>query len=360
MLKKTTGRLEIIKSKLLLEKVDAFLITNLVNVKYLSGFAGSNGYLFLCPEDQYFITDSRYLWQAEKEIKDYKILEQKNSLSEVIKNLVETKKIKYLGIEGDVSYKIYNSLQDKLSEVKLVIIEKVIEEARLRKDEEEVKNIKRACQEIQLTLIKVLKLAKEGVREVEIAAEIEYFLKKKGMNSAFETIVASGVSSSYPHAKASLSKIKKDDLLLIDAGAVFNGYHSDITRTIILGRISKEKKKIYEVVKGAQEYALSLVKVGLRCSDLDREVRKYIDDKGYGQYFIHNLGHGVGLEVHEDPVLSQKTKNGVVIDEGMVFTIEPGIYIPGLGGVRIENVILAKKEGCEVLTNGLPLEIILE
>lgn len=360
MQEKIAQRLKIVKDKLISKKIDAFLITNLVNVKYLTGFTGSYGVVFIDEEEQYFITDSRYALQANKEVNNYKIIEQKNSLSEIIEKLLNSKKAKSLWVEGEkLSYKSYRLLKDKLKEIKIVNIEKIIEEIRLKKDKSEIKNIKKACREIQLVISETLKFIKEGVAEVEIAAEIEYFLKRRGLNTAFEIIVASGARSSFPHARASLKKIKNNDLLLIDAGACVEGYYCDITRTIILGQVSKKKKEIYEVVKDAQNYALSIIGTGIKCNDMDRRVRKYIENRGYGKYFIHNLGHGVGLEVHEDPTLGIKAKDENKLEEGVVVTVEPGIYIPNLGGVRMENMVLIKEKGCEVLTQELPLEIIL-
>lgn len=357
---KITQRLEIVKDKLISKKIDAFLITNLVNVRYLTGFTGSYGIVFINEKKPYFITDSRYTLQAEKEINNYRIIEKKDSLPETIEKLMDSKKVRSLGVEEEkLSYKSYKLLENKLKKIKIVNIEKIIEEVRLKKDKIEIKNIKKACREIQLAIKESLKFIKEGVLEVEIAAEMEYFLKRRGFNTAFKIIVASGARSSFPHAQASLKKIKNNDLLLIDAGACVEGYHCDITRTIILGKVSKKKKEIYEVVKDAQNYALGIIEAGIKCSDMDRRVREYIESRGYGKYFIHNLGHGVGLEVHEDPILGVKAKDENRLEEGMVVTIEPGIYIPNLGGVRIENMVLIKEKGCEVLTPELPLEIIL-
>ncbi|MDI6786512.1 MAG: Xaa-Pro peptidase family protein [bacterium] len=358
MQEKTVQCIEIVKDKLIFKKVEAFLITNSVNVKYLTSFTGSYGMVFFNGKDQYFITDSRYILQARKEISNYKIIRQEDPLPETIKSLLDSTEIKCLGIEEEkLSYKNCKLLKEKLKGISLVDLEKIIEEIRLKKNEEEIRRIKKACREIQLAINEVLKFIKEDVLEVEIAAEIEYFLKKRGTGVAFDIIVASGVRSSFPHALASNRKIKNNDLLLIDAGACVEGYHSDITRTIILGNISKKKKEIYDVVKDAQEYALSIIKVGVRCNELDKKVREYIESRGYGKYFVHNLGHGVGLEVHEEPTIGIRTKDEVILEEGMVVTVEPGVYIPNLGGVRMENMVLVKEKGCEVLTKKLPLEI---
>jgi Xaa-Pro aminopeptidase len=351
-------RLAKLKDKFYQKEVDAFLITNLINIRYLTGFTGSNALLLIDKRNQYFITDSRYLRQAEKEVSGFIIEEQKKSLVSTIKAFLDIKRCRILGVEGeDLSLERYQRLKNGLPKIRIKSLKKMVEDLRIRKDEEEIKKIRFACKEIQKAILEVVKKIKEGVTELEIASEIEYILKRKGLKVSFDTIVASGINSSFPHAKATKKKIKNNQFLLIDGGASFSGYNSDITRTLILGDGDKKKREILNLVKDALEYGVSLVSKGVGCLSLDKKVREYLDKKGFGKYFIHNLGHGVGLEVHEDPIVGRNISEDLKIEDNMVITIEPGIYIPNFGGVRIEHTILVKEKGCEIFTKDIPVEI---
>jgi Xaa-Pro aminopeptidase len=190
-----------------------------------------------------------------------------------------------------------------------------------------------------------------GVREDEVAAEIEYAMRKRGSSgAAFETIVASGACSAYPHGGCSDRKIRDGDLVVVDVGATYKFYRSDMTRTLVAGKPSEKQKKLYQTVKTAQETALEAVKPNVKAKDVDAAARKIFADAGYGEYFVHGLGHGVGLEVHEPPTLSPESKD--VLVAGNVVTVEPGVYLVGYGGVRIEDTVLVQKNGAEKLTNG--------
>ena len=219
------------------------------------------------------------------------------------------------------------------------------------KDEEELELMRRAGELTSEGMNAAYEAVKPGVREYEVAAEIEYAMRKKGSwGTAFETIVASGVRSSFPHGRCTDRKIKKGDLVVVDIGATYKYYRSDMTRTIVAGKSSAKQKKIYEIVRLAQENAFQAVKPKTKARDVDAIARKVIEDAGYGEYFVHGLGHGVGLEVHEPPALSQKSKDRLAV--GNVVTIEPGIYIMGFGGIRIEDTVLVRERKAEKFTKG--------
>lgn len=212
----------------------------------------------------------------------------------------------------------------------------------------EIRLIKRAALITKDIFETISRDLKPGAREKDIAKKIEYIIKKKKLKRSFKTIVASGPNAAKPHAKLTNRIIRDNDIVVVDFGVVYKGYHSDLTRTFIIGRINRKLKKIYNVVKEAQIKAINKVKEGARISDLVKSVHDYIRSKKLKRYILHSLGHGVGLKIHEAPKLSEKNKK--VLRSGMVCTIEPGLYIKGIGGVRIEDMVLVKKQGCEVLT----------
>jgi Xaa-Pro aminopeptidase len=220
------------------------------------------------------------------------------------------------------------------------------------KEEVEIAKIKEALKISGDSFSKIKPLLREGVSEVEIAATLEFEIRIGGGDGVgFPSIVASGSRTSLPHAKATHKRLKKGEPLIIDWGAIYDGYHSDLTRTLFIGKVDKEIMRIYKVVLEALEYGLSIIRPGILASELDQKVREFIKDRGFGAYFGHNLGHGVGLDVHEAPEIS--SKNRCRLKEGMVFTVEPGVYIPGKGGVRIEEMVVVRKDGCEVLSEGI-------
>jgi Xaa-Pro aminopeptidase len=234
-------------------------------------------------------------------------------------------------------------------------LEKELKNMRAVKDAEELVLIRRAGGIASDAFQHITEKIQEGVPEREIALEMEFFMKQNEADAlAFDIIVASGKRSALPHGKAGAKRIEKGDLILIDYGASFQGYHSDETCTVVLGSPSSEQKKIYQIVKEAHDKAVELVRPGIPIQDVDRAARDHIRQSGYGDYFGHGLGHGVGLAVHEDPTVNSENQD--LIQEGMVFTIEPGIYLPDWGGVRIEDMVLVTSEGAEVLTR-VPKEL---
>lgn len=331
-------------------KVDCLLVTEINHVRYLSGFSGSNGMVILAPPKAYFLTDFRYLVQAQKEVKGCTVIIADRELtSELPKLPVFSKKIR-VGVEAAfVSLKLQGLLKDLLPKADFRPTEKLIESLAITKDSEEIRKIKKAVRIADQAFSETLKYVKPGVKEKDIAIELEYNMRFQGADaSAFDIIVASGQRSSMPHGKASGKKLRKGDFVTLDFGAVYQGYTSDITRTVVLGKATAKQKKIYDIVLTAQKKGCKAAKPGLACSRLDGVVREVIMKSGYGDNFGHGLGHGIGMIVHDHPTLNPRSTD--ILREGMVVTIEPGIYIPNWGGVRIEDDVLITASGGQILT----------
>jgi len=331
-------------------KVDSFLITDLTNIRYLCGFTGSNGYLLFFDDRVYFYTDFRYALQSEREVFSDKIfIIKKNFYLSPPKEIL---KVKRLAIEKenltvDNYEKLLNYLKKKKKKIKFLPLANVIKELRAIKDEEEISLIKKAASLTDEVFNKVLKEIKEGMKEKDLALFIEGEFKKNG-DIAFPVIVASGENSALPHAKPSEKEIKFGEAIVIDIGLKYNGYCADLTRTVFLGKISDEFKKVYQIVYDAQKKAIDFLSFSIskekkiKAKAVDLCARNYIKEKGYGEFFGHSLGHGVGLEVHEKPWVSFLSKDR--LKPNMVFTVEPGIYLPKKGGVRIEDLVLLKEK----------------
>ena len=349
---KTTARAKALQS-FIKPPLDGLLITNLINVRYLSNFTGSSGFIIMSPKKNFFFTDFRYTTQAKKEVSGFKIEEFKNQ-NEAIKNFCKKERIINLGFEASyMPFSVYKNFKKALSPVKLIPTTGVIEILRIVKDEGEMICIRKAVSILEKGLKPVLPMLRKKLKEREIALELEYQLKKLGAQKlSFDLIVASGKRSALPHGVASDKKISKGEFVIIDFGCSYNGYHSDVTRTFIIGKPDKKQQQIYNIVRDAQSIAIENIKPGKTCEEIDDAARNYIKKNGFDKYFGHGLGHGVGLDVHEEPRISKKVKEK--IKEGMVFTVEPGIYIPGFGGVRIEDMVYVTESGCKVLTNNIP------
>jgi Xaa-Pro aminopeptidase len=234
-------------------------------------------------------------------------------------------------------------------EIKLVGTTGIVETVREVKDQAEVAKIRAAARIADLAFDYITSFIKPGMTEKEIALELDYFMLRNGAERvSFDTIVASGKNSAVPHATPSNKKIEPGDFVKLDFGAVVEGYHSDMTRTVVVGKANDRQKEIYFAVKEAQEKALSSVKAGLVCEDVDKVARDAVAEKGFGECFVHNLGHGAGLQIHEAPSLGKNCKT--VLQPGMVVTVEPGVYVNGFGGVRIEDLVVVTESGCEILS----------
>jgi len=329
--------------------VDGILITDNSNLRYLTGFTGSSGFLILTKKHSIFVTDFRYQEQAKREVSGFIIKIENDKRTDVVKKLVEKFSIEKLGFEDhSVDTRTYNELRRK--KIKLKALTDTVEDLRLIKSQRELSYIKTAVRRAENAFRKLLPFVKAGTTEQKLALKFEWLLKKEGCKTLpFGVIVASGHMSALPHAKPTNRKIKKGDIILFDWGGECEGYYSDITRMIALkGRHSKKQLEIYSIALDAQSRAIKAVNPGEKSLMIDAAARDFINKKGYENFFGHGTGHGIGLSVHEKPVISQNGKD--TVSEGMVFTVEPGIYLPGLGGVRIEDIICVRKNGAEVLT----------
>lgn len=338
--------------------LDGVFILKDENCNYFSGFTGRESYLLITQSKNYLITDSRYIEQAENEAKNYDVIQYKGNFSEFLKKFLCETEIKRLGFEDEyLTYKEYSAYSQN-SICKFVPVSSEIEYIRIIKDDSEIESIKKAAKIADQAFTYIQKFIKAGVTEKDVALEMEYFMKKNGASGlSFDTIVASGARSSLPHGVPTDKKIENGDFVTIDFGCIYNGYCSDMTRTLVIGKCTPKMKEIYDTVLNAQRKALESVREGISCHSLDKIARDYISSKGYGQYFGHGLGHGVGKMIHEDPRVSINCRE--ILKDGMIITDEPGIYIKNYGGVRIEDLLLVKKDGCIVLSESEKEMIIL-
>lgn len=332
---------------------DGFLIANEANLLYFTGFPGAT-YLLIpkTGESTIYVYGVNYE-QAKAEGKSFKVelVKRGEKLMEKIAAQVKDFKIKKLAVDT-LNFENYRNLAKGLrGETRLKMQNKLVWELRKVKDEKELELMRKAGELTSEGMKAAYETIRPGVREYEVAAEIEYAMRKTGSwGTAFETIVASGVRSAFPHGGCTDRKIQKGDLVVVDIGATYKYYRSDMTRTIVAGKLSAKQKKIYEIVRLAQEKAFQAVKPKAKAKDIDAIARKVIEDAGYDEYFVHGLGHGVGLEVHEPPTLNQESKDRLSV--GNVVTIEPGIYAVGFGGIRIEDTVLVRKRKAEKFTRG--------
>jgi Xaa-Pro aminopeptidase len=352
-------RLAAFRKKLQEKGLDAGYITKRENYIYLSGFTGSSAFLLITQNEAVLITDSRYAEQAEMQCPAYKIVVYTASLLEEINRLIISLGIIRLGFEEtDLSFADYSRYSNKLICKEFIPMDSIIEKLRMVKDSVELDIIKNAVEIADKAFEHILPFVRPGITEIDIAAELEHEMKRLGAKGpSFDTIAASGLRSSMPHGVASEKTIEKGDCITFDFGALYKEYCSDMTRTVFVGEPSPEMRKIYNTVLSAQLKAIEGAKAGLRGKDVDKIARDFIADNGYGDYFGHGLGHSVGLEIHESPRFSKSCDD--VLEDNMVITVEPGIYIPGLGGVRIEDIILINGNQPLILTSSTKDIIIL-
>lgn len=338
-------RIEKLQSYLADNEIDAALISKRENIFYFSNASPlAGGYLVLTADDAtLFVPELEY--EATREESSVPV----EKFKKVDEFLEQLKKFKSLGVEGTTSLSFINTVKEKTEVEGIKIIDEPIKELRLIKTQEEINTIMEACKLADMAVMAAMEEIREGKREREIAAKIEFVMKMNGAEKpAFDTIIASGHRSALPHGIASDKRIERGDLVVIDLGALYKHYNSDITRTIVVGKPNEKQRNIYEAVLEAQRIAVKKAKVGMKAKELDKIARDIIAEYGYGHYFIHSLGHGVGLEIHEAPKVNQFDET--VLKEGMVITIEPGIYIPRFGGVRIEDTVVLERNGVRRLT----------
>lgn len=340
----------------LLEKInaDAMLICDEYNMRYLSG-AVYEGFFFATKEKSYILTDARYTEVATSDSKGAEVIELTSSYPEIVKSLIQKYSIKRLAFEDmNMTYANYN-IYSKLG-AEMVMLTNSVEMLRVIKNEYELENLKRAEHIGDLAFSHIINFIKPGMTEMEIAIELENTMKKNGAdNLSFDTIVASGINGSRPHAVPGQKKVQVGEFITMDFGCKYNGYCSDMTRTVMLGKANDEQRKIYSTVLQAQLAGLAALKAGVKACEIDKISRDIIAEAGYGKYFSHSLGHGVGLFIHEYPSVS--AKSDAVLQENIIVTVEPGIYIPGFGGVRIEDMLVVKNDGYINFANS-PKELI--
>ncbi len=351
------GRLERTRQGLKASGLGALLVTDMHNVRYLSGFTGSSAHVIITSDKAHFFTDPRYLAQAGSEVKGLKVkLYKKNRLDEAARFLrgLDRSPIGFEG--GDLSHDDYIRLRRSVKPLKLTSAPEVVHNVRLKKDGFEIGRIRCSARVLDLGFKEARKALRPGALENVVAFALEVFLRKRGADAlAFDTIIASGKRGALPHGKAAKKRIKKGELVVVDMGALVNGYNSDETRTYCMGHPTRRQREVYGAVLDAQSRAIDKIKAGVPAMEVDKAARASIRKAGYGKYFGHATGHGVGLQVHEGPVIGPLSKE--VLAEGMVITIEPGIYVPGWGWVRIEDMAVVRSDGCEVLTNS-PKELL--
>ncbi|WAA10447.1 M24 family metallopeptidase [Fervidibacillus albus] len=351
-------KLEKLRNEFSLFGIEALLITNPYNRRYMTNFTGSAGVALITEKEAYFITDFRYVEQAKKQAAGYEIVQHRGSIAEEIDRICKEKKLTKIGFEEQhLTVAVYKGYEQQIS-ASLVPVSNIVEKIRLIKTEDEIKILKVAADIADAAFKHILDFIRPGKTELEVSNELEFFMRKIGAtSSSFDTIVASGFRSALPHGVATDKPIEKGDIVTLDYGALYNGYVSDITRTIAVGEPKDELKKIYEIVLEAQLRGVEQIRPGMTGKEADAITRDYITEKGFGEYFGHSTGHGIGLEVHEGPALSLKSET--ILEPGMVVTVEPGIYVPNLGGVRIEDDLFITENGNERLTHSAKELIIL-
>ena len=327
--------------------VDAFLVTRLPNVRYLTGFTGSNGQLILTSDDAVFLTDGRYVEQSRREVPDVRRVvytgEFVRAFADACSELGESR----LAFEAaGVTHKTFRDLSGTGRE--LVPTDQEIERLRWVKDAEEISRLDQAQSLADDAFDLITHKLVEGITEREAALELDMSLRRAGAeNVAFETIVAFGESAAEPHHHPTARALQRGDIVKMDFGCVVDGYHSDMTRTVSFGDPPAKLQEVYDVVKAAQQAGIDAVTAGVTGAVADEAARSIIRDAGYGENYTHSLGHGVGLEIHEGPTL--RAGGADVVSEGAVVTVEPGIYLQGAGGVRIEDMIEVRSDGCRVI-----------
>ncbi|MFN3691257.1 MAG: M24 family metallopeptidase [Fervidobacterium sp.] len=348
-------RMDAVKSKIFEGDLDALLVLNIessntVTTRYLSGFSGSFSALLITPKRHIIITDSRY-WTQVKEESSFELVKflPPRTFLEHVADLINTLELRKIGIEKDrITASMFDTLKNKVN-VEFEDVSNILVDIRSKKMADEIRTMKVAIEIAQEAFKKMLEIAKPGMKEYELSAYLEYQMKLLGADGpAFETIIASGYRGALPHGKASDKVIERGEPIVVDWGARYQGYNSDITRVFSIGEPSDKVKEVYKIIYDAQQKALDTIRAGIIGKDVDAVARKYITEMGYGDYFGHGLGHGLGMEVHENPSLS--FRNDKPLEPGHVVTVEPGIYLEGEFGIRIEEDVLVTEDGCEVLT----------
>lgn len=347
-----------LRARLKEENLDALLITNSYNRCYMTNFTGTAGVVLVSADDAVFITDFRYTEQAEKEIHDFRIVQHTKTIIEEVAAQIKVMQAEIVGFEkDDLSFGLYE-LYNKEVQARLKPVSGIVEKLRMVKTDDELTVLKKAANIADHAFSHIITFIRPGIKELDVANELEFFMRKQGAtSSSFDIIVASGLRSALPHGVATNKIIETGDFVTLDYGALYNGYISDITRTVAVGEPADKLKEIYNITLTAQALAIKEIKPGMTGIEADAIARNYIVSKGYGEAFGHSTGHGIGLEVHEAPGLSFRSKT--ILEPNMTVTVEPGIYLPEIGGVRIEDDIVITATGNERLTHATKELLIL-
>lgn len=338
------NRIKNVQIKVQEANIDALLVTNMYNIRYLANFTGTTGLIVVTRDNAYFVTDFRYTEQAAEQAKGFTIIQNEGLIYNEVAEIIKTDKIEKLGFEEEnITFATYQKINDLIS-CELVPTSGIVEKLREVKSEEEIEIMQQAVNIAEKAYNYILGYIKPGMTEIQVANELDFYMRNLGATGvSFDTIVASGVRSAMPHGVASDKVIEEGDMVTIDFGCYYKGYASDMTRTFAVGDPGEKLKEIYAIVQEANQRVTEQAKAGMTGAELDAIARDYITEQGYGPQFGHTTGHGLGLEVHEMPSISFRNNEKLV--ENNVVTNEPGIYIAGLGGVRIEDDLVIKENG---------------
>ena len=341
-------RQEKLKSVLADHGLDGMLITNLTNIRYISGFTGSAASCLITPDSQYFITDGRYIEQSKAQVKGFKrFIDMDSHLSIIRKNNLNPNGLK-IAFEGDhVTFSLYEDMTSIFPETTWEHTGMILEDLAAVKDELELDAIRTAVEVTDRVYEETLPMVRPGYTEKQVANSMVAKYREYAEGEAYSPIVATGPNGALPHAIPTDREFKKGDFIVIDAAAKYAGYHADMTRTPVVGEATGKHHEIYGIVKEAQQRGCDAAKAGVPCKVVDAATREYIKEMGYGEYYTHGTGHGLGLEIHTSPRFSPQSE--AVLNVNNVMTIEPGIYLAGWGGVRIEDDVIIKEDGCEIL-----------
>jgi len=327
---------------------DGILITNLTNIRYISGFTGSAASCLITPKGQYFITDGRYIEQSKTQVKGFeRFIGMESHLSQIKKNNLNPKGLK-IAFEGDhMSYAQYENIKEVFPNTSWVNTSMILEDLASVKDNYELDCIRTAVEVTDKVYEEILHMLRPGYSEKQVANTMVSKYRDYAEGEAYSPIVATGPNGALPHAIPTDREFQKGDFVVIDAAAKYAGYHADMTRTPVVGRATGKHNEVYAIVKEAQQRGCNLAKAGVLCKTVDAATRDYIHEMGYGEYYTHGTGHGLGLEIHTSPRFSPQSDQ--VLEKHNVMTIEPGIYLAGWGGVRIEDDVIIEENGCEIL-----------
>ena len=345
-------RLRKLREKLAADGLDAMLVTQPQNARYLSGFTGGNGVvLVVTPREAIAVTGFIYREQIQREAPDWELVEVKNKLVSAFPDLIARLGARRIGFESThVTVDRHREWAEALTDCELVPVKDVVEDLRAVKDEEEIGVIEKAVAVADAAFAHIVEFIRPGMMEKEVGWELEAYMRTHGAEKvSFDIIVGSGPNGAMPHATVSERVIRAGEPIVMDLGAVVDGYCSDMTRTIVIGEPDDTFRAVYDTVLRAQIHAEAKIMPGMTGQEADAIAREIITEAGYGEAFGHSLGHGVGLAVHEKPRVTHM-QDGNTLVPGMVFTVEPGVYLPGWGGVRIEDVVVLREDGCQVLT----------